>query len=251
MSSILLFASCLVGRPSKSSLTLILELSCQLSFHAKTSTWMRCTPRLYCVYVCECLDADLDPNSYVFLYLSFRVSYPIPHFVFPHQVWEFLGLEMSASKTDPADSSSNKEYCIIDITIKLRRRPTFYIYNVAIPMFFLTTMSACSWSIDREDIPSRLSVTLTLLLTAVAYKIVISSELPAVSYVTALDSYILTCTGFLALVVLQNTLSGTVDTTPFETWSAIFITILWVCYHLYLYVTSWTCCKKPVPTTLD
>jgi hypothetical protein len=50
----------------------------------------------------------------------------------------------------------------------------------------------------------RLSVTLTLLLTAVAYKFIVASSLPQVSYLTKLDIHVLLCFGFLVLIACEN-----------------------------------------------
>ena len=58
--------------------------------------------------------------------------------------------------------------------------------------------------VERTDVASRLSVSLTLVLTAAAYKFVVASMLPAISYFTLLDYYVLSCSLFLFLVVIEN-----------------------------------------------
>ena len=58
--------------------------------------------------------------------------------------------------------------------------------------------------VPPEDFADRMAMSLTLLLTAVAFKQVVSTHLPSISYLTILDKYVL-C-GFLmqVLVVFQN-----------------------------------------------
>ena len=55
--------------------------------------------------------------------------------------------------------------------------------------FLIDILSFCSFSVDISSPSDRLSVTLTLLLTAVAFKFVVSQSLPTISYLTLLVSW--------------------------------------------------------------
>lgn len=72
----------------------------------------------------------------------------------------------------------------------------------------LTYLSFVSFTIDSDGAKigtsDRLGVTLTLLLTAVAYKFAVASSLPKVSYITTLDSYILSCSTVTIIVSILN-----------------------------------------------
>ena len=50
-----------------------------------------------------------------------------------------------------------------------------------------------SFAVKATETGDRLSVTVTLLLTSVAFKFVVSQNLPTISYLTVLVSYIFTC----------------------------------------------------------
>jgi hypothetical protein len=63
----------------------------------------------------------------------------------------------------------------------------YYYINVLLPMSTFTLMSALQWVIDRSLPQDRLGVTLTLVLTAAAYKLAISAMVPAIAYLTILD----------------------------------------------------------------
>ncbi len=52
----------------------------------------------------------------------------------------------------------------------------------------------------------RLGITLTLILTAVAYKFIVASSLPQVSYLTKLDIHVLLCFAFLIVNAIENVL---------------------------------------------
>ena len=56
--------------------------------------------------------------------------------------------------------------------------------------FLIDILSFCSFSVDISSPSDRLSVTLTLLLTAVTFKFVVSQRLPTISYLTLLVSII-------------------------------------------------------------
>jgi hypothetical protein len=56
--------------------------------------------------------------------------------------------------------------------------------------FLSTTLTSLSFNIPVVDVADRASVTLTMLLTVVAYKLLLSDSLPSVSYFTLLDWYV-------------------------------------------------------------
>ena len=59
-------------------------------------------------------------------------------------------------------------------------------FHILFPQFLIDILSFCSYSVDISSPSDRLSVTLTLLLTAVAFKFVVSQSLPTISYLTLL-----------------------------------------------------------------
>ena len=92
------------------------------------------------------------------------------------------------------------------------------IWNIFMPMFAVVCLSWTSFSIEPTDIASRLSVTTTMVLTAVALKYVVSEALPALSHLTWVDTFIVNgfvnlfcCSVFQALS--PNVLDVTADTT--------------------------------------
>ena len=70
----------------------------------------------------------------------------------------------------------------------------------------LTAISAGAVEIDgsRLSTGDRLSVSLTLMLTAVAYKFIVATLLPQISYLTLLDAYLLCCFALIILVCIEN-----------------------------------------------
>lgn len=105
-------------------------------------------------------------------------------------------------------STSSVVYPQCCFSLKLKRHHEYYIWNVAGPIGIVTTLGVLSMGENSDgskmEVADRLSITLTLLLTAVAYKLVVAGDLPNISYLTLLDKYVLASLGFLVLCALEN-----------------------------------------------
>merc|ERR1712032_1190167 len=75
-------------------------------------------------------------------------------------------------------------------------------------VFLITSITAASWAIKPTDIHSRLATDVALLLTGQAFKLVIADKLPKVNYLTAVDTYILGCFGFIVMGTAMHVYVG-------------------------------------------
>ncbi len=79
-------------------------------------------------------------------------------------------------------------------------------------MFLILLFRAFStFAIPRGEIADRLSVTVTLMLAAVAFQFIVSTMLPKVSYLTVMDYYMLSGFVMLILMVLENAVCGAIE----------------------------------------
>ena len=92
----------------------------------------------------------------------------------------------------------------LNVTLSMNRIPHYYFTNIVLPACIITTLSACSLFMPAKDLANRLSATLTLLLTAVAYKYLVAQLVPPVGYSTVLDKYVMICFLFLGLMAVEN-----------------------------------------------
>lgn len=97
------------------------------------------------------------------------------------------------SITHPLRSSSRREYSMLRISCRIDRLANYWLLNVIFPLFIVTTSLFASFQLDYTDINGRCSNNLTILLALVAFKYVISDRLPAISYLTVIDTYLLAC----------------------------------------------------------
>ena len=97
----------------------------------------------------------------------------------------------------------------IKIRLKMKRRFEVYLYNIVFYMATITGLVLTSFGVDDDNLGERLSIIITLLLTAVAYQSNLSLNLPNVPYLTLLDKYIITCFLFMGIVAIETALLST------------------------------------------
>ena len=144
-----------------------------------------------------------------------------------YDVEDRMQVELGETKPLPG-----RTYPILCFTANVHRKPVFYLVNVrahrsrhthpppshslsewrcrrapaqvAIPMSMLSLMTFLQFEIPYDELSDRASITLTLVLTAVAYKLVTASMLPAISYLTLIDEFISLCILQICVVYLES-----------------------------------------------
>jgi hypothetical protein len=130
--------------------------------------------------------------------------------------WRFLSPQWHVVETDPSLSTSRRQYSELHLDLVAKRVYNYYLYNIALVVFLIASLSVLSFCIELEDLANRTSITLTLLLTSVAFKITLSEKLPNVAYLTLLDQYILWSLGMymcmcMSSVIVEYSLSSSVS----------------------------------------
>ena len=80
----------------------------------------------------------------------------------------------------------------------------FFLTNIVVIMFVLVLAAFSVVGVPYEDLSDRMSTTMTLMLTIVAFKFVISGYIPPTPYLTLLDKYILTAYILISTVMFEN-----------------------------------------------
>ena len=91
----------------------------------------------------------------------------------------------------------------------------------------VTSMNFTAWSIAPDEASDRLQIDFTLLLTAVAFKLLVSDMLPNLDYLTMLDYYVFGCILLLCIMALAH------SAMPFADWSSYDATTF------YLLAAAW------------
>ncbi|XP_033625235.1 uncharacterized protein LOC117288467 [Asterias rubens] len=161
--------------------------------------------------------------------------------------WELIPAVSAAPiKGNREESSSHRVYPVYHISMYAKRKGLYYFWNLTLVLMLIISLSFASFAVAADQPEDRLSVTLTLLLTAVAFKYVAAQSLPPISYLTLLDKYVIFCLVFQCIAVCQNAVAS-VFTTPesimlFDTISACVMVGVLILGHLitviYLYIAN-------------
>jgi hypothetical protein len=96
-------------------------------------------------------------------------------------------------------AGDGQRFSTLNIEITIRRRHQFYLLNVFLLFDVFSCLSLISFGveIDLALVSDRVSIVLNQVLTAAAFKVVVSNMTPAVGYLTLIDAFILVCFIFM------------------------------------------------------
>eukprot|EP00980_Cylindrotheca_fusiformis_P011377 scaffold2638_cov114-Cylindrotheca_fusiformis.AAC.5 len=84
------------------------------------------------------------------------------------------------------------------------RDPTFYLTKVIIPLTLIVCISWAVFWMESNDLPNRMAISFTGVLTSVAYQFIVSDILPRHIYNTFLDNFVLLSFIIMTLTVVVN-----------------------------------------------
>ena len=163
-------------------------------------------------------------------------------FMLKHEYELSRMLHMMTMQKSASNSSSGVTRATLHIELCIRRLPAYWFWNVSLPLFFFTGISFASFAVEVTALADRLSITITILLTLVAYRFAIVDRLPNVDHLTLLDLYIQLC--FVVVVAItvhavalavraesslvQLTAPGAIWSVP-DAWQGSQRVALWAC----------------------
>merc|ERR1711988_796543 len=100
----------------------------------------------------------------------------------------------------------------LEITATISRKSIFYLVNVMLPAMMLTLLSFLQHVMPVDLPDERLAITLTLLLSLVGLKYIVTEIVPKLSYFTLIDRYLSLCTSTLFLQAFEGGVAGSLFT---------------------------------------
>ena len=91
-----------------------------------------------------------------------------------------------------------------NLRCKVERAHMYFFWNAFVPFFLICILVVITFLFDADDLAGRLAVSLTLLLTTVAFKFVVATSLPQMEYLTLIDKYFLAGIIFIFIVSIEN-----------------------------------------------
>jgi len=143
------------------------------------------------------------------------------------------------------DKSTNEPMsCLFCMKLKLRRKFDGWLKNVFSLLWLISSFSFSAFSIDPEEgLGDRISIVLTLLLTATAFKFVIADSLPKVTYMTVLDKYVAVCNAGFTLFVAMFSILPLLDVSDVHTLELTYflptISGIWLVFNIVFLYRVW------------
>ncbi|KAK3580219.1 hypothetical protein CHS0354_018002 [Potamilus streckersoni] len=134
---------------------------------------------------------------------------------------------------DQADNSVKR--ASLSVKCRAARRPGYFVWNIFLVTFLICSLAFATFSVDKSLPQNRLQLSFTLVLTAVAFKSVVNSSLPRISYLTYMDKYLLASMIMLSGVCTWHAIVTRLldNRTRADEIEEIVLTVLGILYVLY------------------
>jgi hypothetical protein len=132
------------------------------------------------------------------------------------------------------------------IRMRIERHVTYQLSHTVAPLFMIVTAAFGAFFVPIEDSADRLSVSLTALLTAVAFQFNVASQLPDAGYNTAIDKYILFAFFTLFVVIIENMFMSVIALKDWDSHEDVDVFIgffmygIWVIYNVFFCMNTFS-----------
>jgi hypothetical protein len=117
--------------------------------------------------------------------------------------WAVLGIRASAEPIRIFNTETTNQ---MRFAIEVQRKSNFYIRKVFLPLLLMVVLSWTVFWIDNSELNSQVTISVTTILTVIAFAFAISSNLPKVPYLTFIDVFFLSCYVFVFITAIELTL---------------------------------------------
>lgn len=116
------------------------------------------------------------------------------------QDWRILSTTV---KTPPYEVAPGLGVGSLSLEFTAERRAHHFVIKVIIPLILIVAMSWAVFWIEPNDTATQVGVSITAMLTLIAYRFAVDSDVPKLPYLTKLDAFILTSTVLVFLSLIE------------------------------------------------
>jgi len=116
--------------------------------------------------------------------------------------WRVTGMGAAVEQIPGLADESITE---IRFTLSVARRFNFYIWKVFLPLLLMVILSWTVFWIDPTELSSQVQISVTTILTVIAFAFAIQANLPKVPYLTFIDVFFLICYLFVFFTAIEIT----------------------------------------------
>jgi len=115
--------------------------------------------------------------------------------------WKILGMHGTSHRR--AIARTGMEISELEIDVVVKRRYRYYIWKVFVPLLAMVAIAYSAFWIKTSDYYTQISITMTAILTEIAFLFAISSSLPKVAYLTFIDAFFLVSFAFSCACIVE------------------------------------------------
>jgi hypothetical protein len=116
--------------------------------------------------------------------------------------WAITGMNAAVERIPGLGGESISE---VRFTINIARHFNFYIWKVFLPLLVMVVLSWTVFWIDPAELGSQVQISVTTILTVIAFAFAIQANLPKVPYLTFIDVFFLVCYLFVFATAIELT----------------------------------------------
>jgi hypothetical protein len=156
------------------------------------------------VFQVSFLSAIYGPHEVLMIQDPERKSLMAPRFSLPD--WTIIGLETPTRIYRLAEDMPGRS--MLSVSLTATRKTGYYVIKVILPFILIVMMSWIVFWIDPEQTGTQIGMAATAMLTLIAYRFAVDQLIPAVSYLTRLDGFILAATVLVFLSLIEGVLTA-------------------------------------------
>lgn len=116
--------------------------------------------------------------------------------------WSITGTHAAVEQVPGLAGESISE---VRFTVTIARRFNFYIWKVFLPLLLMVMLSWTVFWIDPTELGAQVQISVTTILTVIAFAFAIQANLPKVPYLTFIDVFFLICYLFVFATAIEIT----------------------------------------------
>src|SRR4029434_7184332 len=120
------------------------------------------------------------------------------------QDWKVTG---ATTRVQAYHVTPSVELAGFTVEIAAARRAPHFVIKVTLPLILIVAMSWAVFWIEPNDANTQMSVAVTAMLTLIAYRFAVDSDVPRLPYLTRLDSFILMSSLLVFLSLIEVTIT--------------------------------------------
>ena len=121
--------------------------------------------------------------------------------------WDVIGWEAKPGDYNPLGQPLGVPS--FNLTFSAKRHLGYYLLKIMLPLLLIVMMSWLVFWVDPKEMGTQISVSVTSMLTLIAYRFMVGTALPKISYLTKLDLFILCATLLVFTTLIEAIVTGT------------------------------------------